>query len=387
MTGPAAPSGQAAASSEYTPTDRLAWKAFDQDESTYWRSEDGVTTPWLRYQFTSGIVALGYVLRFTIGAGTPSAWTFEGSNDGLSWTVLDTKTGQSPTAPGINRYTISNATSYSFYRINVSADDGMTGFIAIGEFGITECPAASSSSSSSSSSFSSSSSSSMTSYSSSSSSSRSSSSSSFSHSSSSYSSQSSTTHASGDIININLSNLSTFVGAMATGNSGDQWNYMTGTSQQSVINPLIDASGNSTAAKATLIFTTSPTSASHDGFTHPNEAYKRYFEVENAPDPAISHLIIEDLPAGTYDFYVYAHGKLQADSQIVQYILEPYTSYTAKVGGVTTTGADWNSATWLPGRQFVLFRETIVSDISIIVRDYTGTSRSEFNAVQIVKVA
>jgi hypothetical protein len=57
----------------------------------------------------------------------PKDWTVEGSNDGSTWTVLDTRTNQpqvSAALAKIGTYTVSNSTSYSKYRLNVTANHG-----------------------------------------------------------------------------------------------------------------------------------------------------------------------------------------------------------------------------------------------------------------------
>ncbi len=51
----------------------------------------------------------------------PTDWTLEGSNDNLSWTVLDTRSGE--TFPGAyqgNIYAVPNSTAYQFYKLTVS---------------------------------------------------------------------------------------------------------------------------------------------------------------------------------------------------------------------------------------------------------------------------
>lgn len=63
----------------------------------------------------------------------PAAWTFQGSNDGSTWTTLDTRTGQSPTGSAWNSYTFSNSTAYKVYRFNFTLSTG-AGIVNIYEF-------------------------------------------------------------------------------------------------------------------------------------------------------------------------------------------------------------------------------------------------------------
>src|SRR5690606_7166352 len=52
---------------------------------------------------------------------SPKSWTFEGSNDGSNWTTLDTRTTVADWNNEWRTYTFSNTTSYTYYRINVTA--------------------------------------------------------------------------------------------------------------------------------------------------------------------------------------------------------------------------------------------------------------------------
>lgn len=89
-------------------------------------SASTVAPAWTQAQLASAAVVTIYkiVARTDAPASAPSAWTFEGSNDGTAWTVLDTQTAQSWTAGFGRSYTISNSTSYLYYRLNMSAAQG-----------------------------------------------------------------------------------------------------------------------------------------------------------------------------------------------------------------------------------------------------------------------
>jgi hypothetical protein len=80
----------------------------------------------------------------------PKDWTFEGSNDGTNWTVLDTQTNQvftttettdnsNPVLPkqiftgNMNEYNFVNTTAYRYYRLNISANNGNPTFLGIQE--------------------------------------------------------------------------------------------------------------------------------------------------------------------------------------------------------------------------------------------------------------
>ena len=59
-------------------------------------------------------------------AYNPEDWTFEGSNDGSNWDVLDTQTGMSAGlgTHAWNEFPITNSTAYRYYRLNITANGG-----------------------------------------------------------------------------------------------------------------------------------------------------------------------------------------------------------------------------------------------------------------------
>lgn len=57
----------------------------------------------------------------------PSDWTLEGSNDNSSWTLLDTRSGETfPTNQQVNVYPVNNNTSYQYYRLTLNNSTGIT---------------------------------------------------------------------------------------------------------------------------------------------------------------------------------------------------------------------------------------------------------------------
>jgi hypothetical protein len=129
MTDNTAPSGVASASTIYN-SSYEAWKAFTKSTGTAWASASSSTTGWLQYQFPSAKVVSAYSFYcqnvVTNGpAAAPTSWTFEGSNNGSSWDTLDTQAGVTSWAIGSKKtFSFSNTTSYLYYRVNVSANNG-----------------------------------------------------------------------------------------------------------------------------------------------------------------------------------------------------------------------------------------------------------------------
>jgi len=121
MTSNTEPSG--IVSANVTDGTNYAWKAFDQNASTYWCGYPS-STPTITYQFPSAVVVNRYTLqvRNPGNASFPDSWKLQGSNDGSAWTDLDTQTSVALPAEGaILIYNIANTTAYLYYRIYVTA--------------------------------------------------------------------------------------------------------------------------------------------------------------------------------------------------------------------------------------------------------------------------
>ena len=120
MTGNTQPSGTVNAGSDTS----NAWKGFDQDAptpTTFWAGTGvGSGTAWLSYQFTATKIIKRYYIYRTTQNMKPTSWTFESSNDGSTWTTLDTVTANALTTPYLSGI-LANTTAYLYYRINVTA--------------------------------------------------------------------------------------------------------------------------------------------------------------------------------------------------------------------------------------------------------------------------
>jgi hypothetical protein len=133
MTSNNAPSPFVANASSATGTEP-AWRAFDRvidPNNNQWSTASPVTAAWLSIDFGVGNSAVidGYTIYGTsLQTINPRNWTFEGSNDGVNWTVLHTVALPSAIAASSNYSvgTISNTTNYRYYRLNVSLNGGGT---------------------------------------------------------------------------------------------------------------------------------------------------------------------------------------------------------------------------------------------------------------------
>lgn len=123
MTSANTPSGEASASTEFSAA-WAAWKAVNDITiaDSHWFGT--ASTGWWKYNFVSPKrMVRAYSFFIAPEAGWPCQWTFEASDDGSSWTILDTVTfcGQSDSPnEDIYLFRILNNTYYSQYRFNVT---------------------------------------------------------------------------------------------------------------------------------------------------------------------------------------------------------------------------------------------------------------------------
>lgn len=110
------------------------YRAFDQASS---RAFSSAIPDTLVRQVPSGIKVASY--RITSSSTdteinrAPTAWTLEGSNNGSSWTTLDTRSGISWSAGASVQQTFEidagSRGSYTYHRLNFSAVNGSTSFV------------------------------------------------------------------------------------------------------------------------------------------------------------------------------------------------------------------------------------------------------------------
>lgn len=129
MTSNTTPQGVAAASTTYSAS-LEAWKAFDKNTTDAgWLMENSKWNgAWISYTFPQPTVINKYGIKGpNSNASTDSAksWRFEGSNDGTSWIVLDTKTNQPAWSAGEYReHVFTNKDTYKTYRLVFTANNG-----------------------------------------------------------------------------------------------------------------------------------------------------------------------------------------------------------------------------------------------------------------------
>lgn len=139
MTSNTAPSGIASADSNWS-SDYQAWRAMnDTNADPCWHSGPSAFPHWLQYQFASGKIITSYSIttRITASFTGPKDWKLQGSTNGTAWVDLDTQTGQSFNYNEKKTFSFSNSTSYSYYRLYVTAGDHSS-LLAISEFELME---------------------------------------------------------------------------------------------------------------------------------------------------------------------------------------------------------------------------------------------------------
>jgi len=127
MTGYTGPEGTASANTELNGTTNAAWRAFD-GTTNFWSTFTATVAGILQFQFNTARVIRAYdIVASTTASSAPRNWTLEGSNNGSSWTTIDTKTGITiGTSATWQSPTLANTTAYLYYRLNITANQGAT---------------------------------------------------------------------------------------------------------------------------------------------------------------------------------------------------------------------------------------------------------------------
>jgi predicted alpha-1,2-mannosidase len=112
------------ANSDNPPNETIA-KLWDGDVNTKWLTFNN--TGWALFQLSTPLVVQRYTLTSANDAVNrdPQAWQLQGSNDGLSFTTVDTRSGQNFSARfTTNMYEFTNNTPYLYYKLNITQNHG-----------------------------------------------------------------------------------------------------------------------------------------------------------------------------------------------------------------------------------------------------------------------
>lgn len=107
--------------------------AFDGSTATKWYTDINASTGWIQYKFGNGLA--WRITRYQVTSANdvaqrdPKNWQFQGSNDGVTWTTLDTRTNEVFASRLLTKtYDFANNTPYRWYRLNITANNGGSGY-------------------------------------------------------------------------------------------------------------------------------------------------------------------------------------------------------------------------------------------------------------------
>lgn len=111
------------------PTENFTSLIDNSKTTKYYAS--GKKVLWVQYASAKPAI----VTRYTLTSGNdvperdPKNWNLNGSNDGVTWALLDSQVNQSFVSRGLTRsFSIdSNTVAYRYYRLNITANNGHTG--------------------------------------------------------------------------------------------------------------------------------------------------------------------------------------------------------------------------------------------------------------------
>lgn len=116
------------------------------------------------------------------------------------------------------------------------------------------------------------------------------------------------------------------------------------------------------------------------GFTNPDPMYANYLYAWNSGD---INLFLTNIPAGTYDIYIYGHGPANNANGLCD-LQVGSTDYGQK--STTIWGAGWNTTNWEGGQQYVVYRNVSVSASNTMFLDVRpgAAALAILNGMQIV---
>ena len=102
-----------------------AWKAFDGNPTTFYQTTDNSGTASITYNFSTGAIRWADIQSYTINKGgaivnAPTAWRVEASQDGSTWTVVHTVTGNL-TNSTYNSPQLGGVVKWAYVRLVVTA--------------------------------------------------------------------------------------------------------------------------------------------------------------------------------------------------------------------------------------------------------------------------
>ena len=107
------------------PPNETKEKLTDGNENTKWLAFN--PTGWVAYKLAAPVAVSSYAMTSANDSAgrDPKNWTFQGSNDGTTWTDLNTQTNQVfADRFQTRKFEFTNTTPYTNYRLNITANSG-----------------------------------------------------------------------------------------------------------------------------------------------------------------------------------------------------------------------------------------------------------------------
>ena len=107
------------------PDDEVKENLVDGSEESKWLVFD--STAWVELELADPVKVVRYALTSANDSAgrDPRDWTLKGSNDGTTWTTLDTRSGQDfPERFQTKEYALANDVAYRHYRLDITANHG-----------------------------------------------------------------------------------------------------------------------------------------------------------------------------------------------------------------------------------------------------------------------
>ncbi|WP_028595630.1 PA14 domain-containing protein [Paenibacillus assamensis] len=113
--------------------------AFDHNEASKWLVVDSTASIHYQFQGTNAHAVQSYAVTSAndVPERDPRNWTLSGSNDGTTWTALDTRSNESFTSRHQTKtYNINNTTAYRYYKFSLVNSSG--GILQLAEIRLYE---------------------------------------------------------------------------------------------------------------------------------------------------------------------------------------------------------------------------------------------------------
>lgn len=117
-------------------------KLFDNNSGTKFLAKQSASVEnpvWVSFQIQEpkAVKAYSIVSANDAEARDPVDWTFSGSNDGTTWTELDSQTGVRFNSRYESKtFTFENDTAYAYYKINITKNNGDSGMVQFADLNI-----------------------------------------------------------------------------------------------------------------------------------------------------------------------------------------------------------------------------------------------------------